>query len=395
MKIIVQKFGGTSVATEKSRKNVYAKIKNAVSKGYKTVVVVSAMGRRGAPYATDTLLDLLRLTYPKTEKRELDQIFSCGEIISGTFITANLQKQGYKAKHLTGGQAGIITNDTYTDAIIQKIDTSKIMELLKDNYIVVVSGAQGQTKDGEITTLGRGGSDITACALASELNAEELEIYTDVDGIMTCDPLVIEKNTKTIDKISYECCYELSYQGAKVMHARSIEEAAKNKKVKLYVKSIFSNNKGTLIHAKPDEKYMPLAVTILKHLYIIKLPENINNKLINKISSDCKNKNIEGYDFIYKNNFKFMACKRSDIKEIKHILKSLNIGIISTKKVSEASIIGNNIGENKELYKKITDIMNEENIKIFLDITKDKYLGFFVGEFHINKAAKILHSLIE
>lgn len=395
MNIIVQKFGGTSVATKKLRKNVYSKIIKAVSNGYRVTVVISAMGRKGAPYATDTLLDILRVPCPNVDKRELDQIFICGEIISATLITANLQKHGYKARHLTGAQAGIITNEVFTDARIKKIDASKIISLLKNNYIVVVSGAQGETENGEITTIGRGGSDITACALAAKLGADKLEIYTDVEGIMTCDPKIVGKKARHIDKISYECGYELSYQGAKVMHARSIETSATNPKVKLYVKSIFSDNDGTLICKEADTYMEPLAVTILKHQNIIKIEENINEKLMPHISSAFEKRNIEGYDFIYKNSFSFIICQKSDCKEVKSILKNFNINIISTKNAAKASIIGNDIGSNKELYKKIVEKIGKEKIKIFLDIIKDKYLGFFVGEIHINKVAKTLHNFIK
>lgn len=248
MRILVQKFGGTSVATEESRLFVYNKIDEAVNNGYSMIVVVSAMGRDGDPYATDTLLNLLKNEYPLVNKRELDVIFSCGENISGTVIASNLQKRGYKSIYLTGAQAGIITDDNYTDAKIIKIENENIMSLLKDGYVVVVGGGQGISERGDITSLGRGGSDTTACALGVSVGAEEIDIFTDVEGIMTADPKTAE-NAVLLDKISYEECYNLAVGGAKVIHPRAVETAMTNPEIKLYVRSTFSNHSGTLICA--------------------------------------------------------------------------------------------------------------------------------------------------
>lgn len=246
MKIIVQKYGGTSVATAESREIVYNKILKAKEDGYAVVVVISAMGRRGAPYATDTLLDLIRIDCPEANQRELDLIFTCGEIISGTLITANLQQRGHAAIYLTGQQTGILTSAKHGDARILQVNTERIKELLNKNYIVVVAGGQGATADGVITTLGRGGSDTTGCALGAALDAEEIQIYTDVEGILTTDPRMV-KDARLIPEISYENCCEMAYQGAKVMHPRAVEIASQKPNAKLFVRSVFSDLPGTLI----------------------------------------------------------------------------------------------------------------------------------------------------
>lgn len=245
MRILIQKFGGTSVATPESRQLVVEKINKALNKGFMPVVVVSAMGRSGDAYATDTLLQVAKTANPLVENRELDQIMYCGEMISAAVMAATLQGAGLKASMLTGGQAGIITDDNYTNAHIVKIDTSAIQQLLWQGTIPVVCGFQGITYHHQLTTLGRGGSDTTAAALGDALEAEKIEIYTDVEGIMTADPRLVP-NARLLDCISYEEACQMASQGAKVIHPRAVEFAMK-KRIPLIVKSTFSNHPGTTI----------------------------------------------------------------------------------------------------------------------------------------------------
>lgn len=245
MGIIVQKFGGTSVANPEVRELVVQKIQIACDNGFSPVIVVSAMGRRGECYATDTFLDLARASYKNIASRELDQILYCGEMISAVVMTGTLQAAGFDAVMLTGGQAGIITDNNFQNARILKVDPTRIHKLVKMGKIPVVCGFQGITADDEFTTLGRGGSDTTAAALGAALNAEMIEIYTDVDGIMTADPRMVT-NAKILDCISYGEVCQLAHQGAKVIHPRAVE-IAMQKNIPLIVKSTFSNEPGTLI----------------------------------------------------------------------------------------------------------------------------------------------------
>lgn len=245
MRILVQKFGGTSVATPERRKQVAAKVSEAVSEGYSPVVVVSAMGRSGDPYATDTLLSLVKGIYGDVRKRELDLLMSCGEIISGAVMVTTLQSLGFEAVLLTGGQAGIITNDTFGDARIIRVEPQAILEHLENGEIVVVTGFQGSTEEGQITTLGRGGSDTTASALGVALNAEAIDIYTDVEGIMTADPRIVE-DARILDTVTYTEITQLAHQGAKVIHPRAVE-IAMQKNIPLRIKSTFSDAPGTLV----------------------------------------------------------------------------------------------------------------------------------------------------
>ncbi|MGC7870560.1 aspartate kinase [Desulfosporosinus sp. SYSU MS00001] len=245
MRILVQKFGGTSVATPERRAQVASKVSEAVHSGYSPVVVVSAIGRSGDPYATDTFLNLAKGIYSDLPKRELDLLMSCGEVISGTVLVSTLNSIGFEAVLFTGAHAGIITNDDFGDARIVRVEPGAILEQLEKGKVVVVTGFQGITEDGQITTLGRGGSDTTASALGVALEAETIDIYTDVDGIMTADPRIVE-DARIIDTVTYNEICQLAYQGAKVIHPRAVE-IAMQRNIPLRIKSTFSDAPGTLV----------------------------------------------------------------------------------------------------------------------------------------------------
>lgn len=188
MKIIVQKFGGTSVKDDKGRKLALEHIKEAISEGYKVVVVVSAMGRKGDPYATDSLLGLLYGDQSAISPREQDLLLSCGETISSVVFTSMLLDNGVKAAALTGAQAGFLTNDQHTNAKIIEMRPERLFGVLANHDAVVVAGFQGATEKGDTTTIGRGGSDTSAAALGAAVDAEYIDIFTDVEGVMTADP---------------------------------------------------------------------------------------------------------------------------------------------------------------------------------------------------------------
>jgi len=245
LRILVQKFGGTSVATEERRASVASKVSQAVHSGYSPVIVVSAIGRSGDPYATDTFLSIVNRICPDLPKRELDLLLSCGEVISGTILVSTLNSLGLEAVLFTGGQAGIITDKEFGDARIVRVEPGRILEQLAKDKVVVVTGFQGTTEDGQITTLGRGGSDTSASALGVALNAEAIEIYTDVEGIMTADPRIVE-DARTIDTVTYNEICQMAYQGAKVIHPRSVE-IAMQRNIPLRIKSTFSDAPGTLV----------------------------------------------------------------------------------------------------------------------------------------------------
>lgn len=245
MGLIVQKFGGTSLATEESRNKVIDKIQEAKKAGHDVVVVVSAMGRYGSPYATDTLLDLVDAKKAQIDMQEMDLLISTGEIISSVVMSNLLNKKGTKAKALTGGGAGVLTNDHHLSADVLHIDTQNIMKLLSAGVTPVVAGFQGRGPNHEITTIGRGGSDTTAALFGEALDAELVEIYTDVDGIMTTDPRVTN-DAKILKQVSYDEVFQMAESGAKVIHPRAVE-IARRSGVKMVIRNTFSDEAGTSI----------------------------------------------------------------------------------------------------------------------------------------------------
>ncbi|MET3728683.1 aspartate kinase [Fictibacillus halophilus] len=244
MKIIVQKFGGTSLKDDTGRIEAIRHIKNAVEEGYKVVCVVSAMGRFGDPYATDTLLSLVG-DKNKISNREQDLLLSCGEIISSVVFSGLLNTTGLSSVALTGPQAGFRTNDDFSNARIIDMKVDRIKSELENNQVVVVAGFQGQSKSGDIATLGRGGSDTSASALGAALEAEFIDIFTDVEGVMTADPRLV-KDARPLSVVTYAEICNMAYQGAKVIHPRAVE-IAMQAKIPLRIRSTYSDLPGTLV----------------------------------------------------------------------------------------------------------------------------------------------------
>jgi aspartate kinase len=245
MRIIVQKFGGTSVATPEQRQFLSERVLEAVRKGYRTVVVVSAMGRAGEPYATDTLLALAAESCPNLAPREADLLISCGETISAVVVAGTLRARGMDALALTGAQAGIITDANFSDARILRVDPERMLRHLKEGRVIVVAGFQGVTDGGDVTTLGRGGSDTTAAALGAALSAEVIEVYTDVEGIKTADPRIVAQ-AKTLKVLSYQEVSQMAYEGARVIHPRAIEIAMR-RDIPVRILSPSNPGPGTLV----------------------------------------------------------------------------------------------------------------------------------------------------
>lgn len=250
MKIIVQKFGGTSLANSALRAEVVRRVREAKQKGYKPVVVVSALGRRGEPYATDTLRDMVAESCACQEPllRDLDLIMACGEIISAVVMASTLCASGIASLALTGGQAGLITDGNYGEAQVVEFQPERLLAHLRNDEVVVVAGFQGATRDGEINTLGRGGSDTSAVVLGAGLGAEKVEIYTDVSGIMTADPKLV-KNARVIDHLTYNEVCQLAYEGAKVIHPRAVEVAMQHN-ICVIVKHLNEPEAGTVISSE-------------------------------------------------------------------------------------------------------------------------------------------------
>ncbi|WJE17519.1 aspartate kinase [Halobacillus sp. ACCC02827] len=288
MKLLVQKFGGTSVRDQESRSRAIHHVKNALDEGYKVVITVSAMGRKGSPYATDTLLGLI--DFPKTEVslREQDLMMSCGETISSIVFAHELCKAGISAVSLTGAQAGITTNEEFTRAKITQMNPARLLQTMQTKDVVVVAGFQGQTLQGDVTTIGRGGSDTTAAALGSALKADYIDIFTDVDGIMTADPRIV-KEARPLTSITYNEICNLAYQGAKVIHPRAVE-IAMHAKVPIRVRSTYSDSLGTLVTGTKEESFgqdiQERTVTGIAHMDGLTQIKVLSKKDPSKLQSD-------------------------------------------------------------------------------------------------------------
>jgi aspartate kinase len=239
MRLIVQKYGGTSVGTPERIQNVARRLIETQQSGCRVVAVISAMAG-----VTDNLIKLARETAPQPTEREFDALLATGELAASALTAMAVNALGGKAISLTGAEAGILTDRAHTRAKIANISPRQVHALLADDYIVVVAGFQGQNPDGETTTLGRGGSDLTAIALAGALNADACQIFTDVDGVFTCDPRIV-KDAQKIDEVAYDELLEMAGAGSKVMQSRAVE-FAKKFGVEFEVRSTFKSDVGTI-----------------------------------------------------------------------------------------------------------------------------------------------------
>ncbi len=395
-KIVVQKFGGTSVSTDENRKLVAKKIINAKKNGFDVVVVVSAMGRKGAPYATDTLIDLIKGLGSSSSVRELDILMSCGEIISGVVLTTMLQNMGYEAKFLTGAQAGIITNEKFGGASISKVDAEKTKKYFKDGKIVIVAGFQGISKNGEITTLGRGGSDTTATALGVALNAEIVEIYTDVDGVKTADPKIVD-DAKTLKNITYNEVCQLAYEGAKVVHPRAVE-IARQYNIPLRVKCTFTDEPGTLVCNQMSDSFelderLITGITQIPNLTQLKIDtssledDKIQLRIFNamalaKISVDFIN--------VFTNEVIFCVSDEVAGDAIK-ILENMKLEVKVMHCCAKIAAVGAGMTGIPGVMAKIVNALAKENIEILQSADSYTSIWCLVKKDKLEKAVKFLH----
>jgi len=399
MRIIVQKFGGTSVASPEVRQLVLSKIENARQQGYRPVVVVSAMGRKGDVYATDTLIGVAKNTYKHIAARELDQIMYCGEIISAVVMAGTMQAAGIDAVMLTGGQAGMITDNNFNNGRILKVDPTRMLNLLKIGKTPVVCGFQGITVDGELTTLGRGGSDTTAAALGAALNAELVEIYTDVDGIMTADPRIV-KNAKILDQISYGEVCQLAHQGAKVIHPRAVE-IAMQKNIPLVVKSTFSDAPGTLITNVIQKETGETAVTDRVATGVTYLPGVVQIK-VRLDAATTHNESFKVFramaesgisvDLINVHPGLIMFTVMDDVAETATAkLSTLGYEIETTHNCAKVSVVGGGMREVPGVMANFVEALSFNDIPILQTVDSHTSISVLVKNIDVNKAVTALH----
>lgn len=400
MKVIVQKFGGSSLASKDKRLQAANKVIASRKEGYASVVVVSAMGRTGDPYATDTLINMVKDICPDIHSRELDILLNCGEIISAVVLSQEFKSLGYDARVLTGGQAGIITDGAHTEAKILRINPEKIIKNLQENKIVIVTGFQGVTEDGELTTLGRGGSDTTASALGVALNAEYVEIFTDVDGIKTADPRIV-KEAKTLDVVTYNEICQLAQQGAKVIHPRAVE-IAMQKNIPLKVRSTFEDSPGTLVtnfgslynSVEINNDRLVTGITHLPNITQLKIftnrSENVKDLEL-RIFKAMALSNIS-IDFINVHPHQVVfTVKDDDAEKSIKIIEELGLKPEFLRGCAKVSAVGANMAGVPGVMAKIVEALTVENIKILQTADSHTTIWCLVKKEDMEKAIRALH----
>ena len=402
MGLIVQKFGGTSVGSIERIENVAKKVIREVKNGNKVVVVVSAMAGE-----TDRLINLAKQIDELPFEREMDVLISTGEQISIALLAMTLIKMGYKAKSFLGFQIPIYTDGVFTKARIVEIKSDKLLKALNDGFITVVAGFQGIDSEGNITTLGRGGSDTTAVAIAAALNADRCDIYTDVDGVYTTDPNISNKARK-LKKISYEEMLEYASLGAKVLHLRSVEFAQKYN-IKLQVRSSFKDEEGTIVCKEEEIMEQPIVTGIAydknqAKISIIKVPDKpgIAAKIFGKIadeniSVDMIVQNIS--DDGFSTDLTFTVTK-NDFKKALNIVKEISkeIGAEDVKGdegISKISIIGVGMRSHSGVAAKMFEALANENINIQMISTSEIKVSCVIEEKYTELAVRVLHDAFE
>ena len=340
MNIIVLKFGGTSVADNEKLNIVSNKITALRDANYDVVVVVSAQGKK-----TDKLLSEAYEITKIPNNRELDVLLSTGEQASIAKLSMLLNNKGYDAVSLTGWQAGIYTNNVNQNAIIEHIDTTRIKKELDSGKVVIVAGFQGINENGDITTLGRGGSDTTAVSIAAALDAKECYIYSDVEGVYTSDPKKVS-NPQKLNNVSYDEMLDISNEGAKVLHNRCIE-VAKKYNIPIVAKSTFSNDKGTNVNNKIESQKVK---SLVKNDELISVCIKNKNVEILNIYNLLINNEIIPVEFINNGIELSILVKANDYTKLEFILSDYEL---STKKITRISIVGYGIANDSTILKDV------------------------------------------
>ena len=404
MSLIVQKYGGTSVGSVERIKNVACRIAKFQSLGHQMVVAVSAMSGE-----TNRLLTLAREIQDIPDPREVDVLVSTGEQVTIALLSMALIEMGYKTKSYTGTQVSILTDDAHNKARILQIDESRIQADLDAGYIVVVAGFQGVDEFGNITTLGRGGSDTTGVALAAALKAKECQIYTDVDGVYTTDPRVVPE-ARRLKTITFEEMMELASLGSKILQTRSVEFAGKYK-VKLRVLSSFEEGgEGTLITFEEDENMEQAIISGIAFnrdeakITVLGVPDHPG--IAYQILGPVADANID-VDMIIQNigndgmtNFSF-TVNRNEFERTMDMLKSQvqpDIGardVVGGDKIAKVSIVGVGMRSYVGIASKMFRSLAEEGINIQMISTSEIKISVIVDEKYMELAVRILHKAFD
>ena len=400
MNIIVQKFGGTSTRSRESRSNMYNNIIREVNNGNKVVAVVSAMGRYDDPYATDTLLSIVN-TKQLTDE-EIDRLTSIGETISTLVCKSELATLGYRCETITNAELGIVTDSTFNNATINKVEGKDILEKLKYADIVFCPGFQGHSVNGKITTLGRGGSDLSAVAIGVAIDASEVEIYSDVNGIYTADPRIVPNAIK-LDFISYAEMLELSKNGAKVLNHRCVQLAASHN-IAIHARSSFEDIPGTYVIG--DDRIMK---ENLNQLIISGITGSQNEARITLVKVDATN-NSAGNLFekiadagvnvnVLVGGGKMdisLIISDVDVPTVVNIINDLKPQlnahrVIVRGNIGKVSVIGVGIKNNRGMFQKAYNTLSNNGINVEMTSCSEINISCYIDRDDVRQAQILLH----
>jgi aspartate kinase len=398
MRLIVQKYGGTSVANPERIRNVAKRIVQTQGEDCRVVAIISAMAG-----VTDELIKLAQETSPDPDKREFDVLLATGERAACALTAMAVNALGAKAISLTGADAGILTDRMHTNARIANISPKQIQELLADDYIVIVAGFQGQSAEGETTTLGRGGSDLTAIALAGALNADACQIFTDVDGVFTCDPRVVME-AKKLDEIAYDELLEMAGAGSKVMQSRAVE-FAKKFGVEFEVRSSLKRDVGTIAKEETAnmEEVVVRGVSIDRKQAKITIDDVRDEPgIAGQIFSAIAKANIV-VDMIVQSVLKkgttdlSFTIHENDLeaatKLLKPIVKQVKAaGLITSSGVAKLSVVGIGMRSHSGVAARLFDCLGKAAINIQLISTSEIKIAVVIDEADVERAAQLTHA---
>jgi len=392
MGIVVQKFGGTSVVTPELRTAVAHRIARS-KETHDVVVVVSAMGRQGDPYATDTLVGLLEAV-GKPDKRDLDLVMACGELISASLLATTLRQLGINAIAMTGWQAGIITDATFGDARIITVKANHLQSLLAQGIVPIVAGFQGATDIGDITTLGRGGSDTSAAAIGVAVKAERVEIFTDVDGIMTADPRLVPE-ARVLNRLDYADVFQMATQGSKVIHPRAVE-LAMQRNIPLVIKSTLGESSGSVItNASLYEQKLGKTVTAVAHIagvsqIDIRTPNDdgtMECEIFYRLAGAGVSVDLINVSPLEK---KFIVNSKA-VPVVYEVLGELALEIRHKSGCAKVSVVGTGMRGVPGVMAKVVKAMREINVRILQTSDSHLSISVLVEEADMQVAVRTLH----
>jgi aspartate kinase len=397
MSVVVQKYGGTSVGTTERILNCARRVIATQDAGHSVVVVVSAMSG-----VTDNLIKMSREVSAQPAEREMDVLLSTGEQTTIALTAMAINGLGRKAVSLTGAQAGIVTDNFHTKAKIANITPHQIRKYLKDGFIVIVAGFQGETKDHRITTLGRGGSDLTAIAIASAIGADICQIYTDVDGVYTCDPRIV-KNARKIPEISYDEMLEMASSGSKVMQSRSVE-FAKKFGVIFEVRSSFNTNPGTIVKEENAgmENVVIRGVSVERNqakVTIVQVPDKPGTaaRIFNALAETniiidmiVQNVSVSGTTDI---SFTLNKDELSKVEQaLAPVVKEINaVDMIAVDGIAKLSVVGIGMRSHSGVAAKLFECLSAGGINIQMISTSEIKIAVILDEEIVNHAANLAH----